>query len=116
MIFTQSLTCTSRVHCSACRDASAHGRSFRESLATVYALPVIDFDCPHGVPWGAASQPMSGLASRPGWGQRLATLFAWLGIRKRKGCGCAKRAAWIDRHGPIAAAVVAALLLFGVLL
>lgn len=64
-----------------------------------------------GVTWFDTEAP-----SRPGWGQRLATLFAWLGIRKRKGCGCAKRAAWIDRHGQTAAAVVAALLLFGVVL
>ena len=49
--------CKLRVHCPTCRDLEG-GRKWREKLAKTYDLPngEIDFDCPHGVPWGAGPQ------------------------------------------------------------
>jgi hypothetical protein len=52
-LFTLSPACTSRTHCANCRN-QAKGRRFREQLTNRYELPAggVDFDCPHGVPWG----------------------------------------------------------------
>ncbi len=52
-----SIICEMRNHCQACRDMEG-GRIWRESLHKAFWLPddEIDFECPHGIPWGAGPQ------------------------------------------------------------
>ena len=49
--------CHTRVQCHICRDLEG-GRWWREKRAKDYELPggEIDFECPHGIPWGAGPQ------------------------------------------------------------
>lgn len=51
--FRETNHCAAGVHCRTCRDRES-GRYWRLMLAQIYALPgdVVDFDCPHGKPWG----------------------------------------------------------------
>jgi len=48
--------CRFRTHCAWCRDR-AH-RRWRERLGRIFVLPPgePDFECPHGLPWGAGEQ------------------------------------------------------------
>ena len=66
-IFTESHACACRAHCGACRDRSAAGVAWRRSLSLAFILPggAEDFDCPHGLPWGAAGKPVAPGAARP---------------------------------------------------
>lgn len=76
--------------------------AFRESVAVAFSLPIVNFDCPHGVPWSyapesvAPSQPTRPQTHR--LGDTLAALFSFCGIRKRPGCGCAARQSWLNRN------------------
>jgi hypothetical protein len=64
--FVESRNCTSRAHCSTCRDTTPDGEAWRRSLSKAFQLPGdnVNFDCPFGVPWneGALYQvtPMPG--------------------------------------------------------
>ena len=53
-----SIICTSRLNCKDCRNKEG-GRYWRLTLAQVYRLPEdkVDFECPHGKPWGYAELP-----------------------------------------------------------
>lgn len=102
MTFFESIHCASRAHCGVCRD-TAHP-TFRESIAAAYSLPVVNFECPHGVPWdykpeSVASPLLSAQDAQPArLGDTLAALFHWCGVRKRPGCGCAARQAWANHN------------------
>jgi hypothetical protein len=50
--FTESLGCTSREHCTTCRNKE-NGREWRRKLGKLYALPggEVDFTCPIDKPW-----------------------------------------------------------------
>ena len=75
--FTDSRSCACRLHCPTCRDLEG-GRKRRGSLAEHFALPggEIDFDCPHGIPWGAG--PQIDLQDRAVLGRRVAEIEAKL--------------------------------------
>ena len=51
--FTDTIHCTSGVHCRLCRQLDA-GRDWRGAWARWYRLPEggVDFACPRGLPWG----------------------------------------------------------------
>ena len=57
MNWTESYACGCRVHCEACRNKE-DGWEWRESLRKAFILPddETDFECPHGIPWGAGPQ------------------------------------------------------------
>lgn len=53
--FFNSYHCTSKFHCAACRDIE--DESFRSQLLDNFDdVYEIDFECPHGVPWGAKGE------------------------------------------------------------
>ena len=56
-----SIICTSRLNCKDCRNREG-GRYWRLTLAQVYRLPEdkVDFECPHGKPWGYVESPKRG--------------------------------------------------------
>ncbi len=56
-----SIICTSRLNCKDCRNQEG-GRYWRLTLAQVYRLPEdkVDFECPHGKPWGFSESPKRG--------------------------------------------------------
>lgn len=76
MIFTDSGSCQSRVHCATCRDREG-GRAWRESLACCYTMPEgsPDFPCPHGGDW-EKPPPDRGL------GDKLAKVLHAVGVHK----------------------------------
>ncbi len=100
MTFFDSIHCTSRAHCVACRSTTRP--QFRESIAESYSLPVVNFECPHGVPWNhtpeSVAPPRSDRPQRFRLGDALAALFSFCGVRKRPGCGCAARQSWLNRN------------------
>jgi hypothetical protein len=53
--FASSIHCTSRLHCSVCRDL-AGGRATRTSIAAAFGIQQIDWDCPAGMPWLSPGQ------------------------------------------------------------
>jgi hypothetical protein len=106
------------------------------SLGRAYPLPQagVDFECPHGVTWGADSTPLAqpppftAPVSRDQWPlaarvlAKLATaedaglgstltrllntggagdLFKWAMGVLPGGCGCEKRAEWLDARFPL---------------
>jgi hypothetical protein len=50
--FFDSEACRSGRHCGFCRDHEG-GRSWRKQLRVAFDIPSTDFDCPHGIAWGA---------------------------------------------------------------
>lgn len=102
MTFFDSIHCSSRVHCRACR--ATDRPAFRESVAEAYSLPVVGFECPHGVLWdytpesvAAPSLPTRN-AHAARLGDTLAALLRRCGFRKRSGCGCSARQAWLNQN------------------
>lgn len=59
--FTQSAGCRLMQLCGPCRERSAEGTAFRESLARAWQVPADapDFACPRGVAWGLTTLPVS---------------------------------------------------------
>ena len=55
--FTQSVHCTSRAHCKACRSDEA----FRQSLITTFGV----FECPLGLPIGASVEQITDKGGMP---------------------------------------------------
>ena len=58
--FVKSMYCTSRMHCTTCRDIG-NGKEWREKLRSRFILPFdqVDFACPHGKPWTHAKKQES---------------------------------------------------------
>ena len=54
--FFDSPECRSGSHCRSCR-AQIVGANFRRAIAAYFTLPSIDWDCPHGRPWGLDNKP-----------------------------------------------------------
>lgn len=52
-LFILTSHCTGKAHCVTCRNKDG-GHKWREDLTKTFKLPDnnIDFECPHGVPWG----------------------------------------------------------------
>lgn len=86
MTFANTLHCTARTHCGACRDKK-HGRGLREGWARLYRVPngLVDFDCPHGKPWGYADEWTPDQPSR-GLGDTIAKVTHAVGIKPCGGC------------------------------
>lgn len=55
--------------------------------------------CGHVYPERFSPPVIRTCRGRPGLGDRLAGFLARLGIRKRPGCGCEERQAWLNRLG-----------------
>jgi len=67
MNFFDTIHCTSGVHCRTCRDRKI-GLGFRVALAKRYNMRGVDFDCPHGQPWGAKKgYPLPRVSDLPAW-------------------------------------------------
>lgn len=84
-MFTESYACESRAHCRTCRSSPR----WRASMAAAFGGPV-DFPCPIGLP--ILGQPRRA-------GDWLARLTHWLRIKRKPGCGCERRQAWLNRWG-----------------
>lgn len=88
--------CQLRVHCRACLS----DRAFRDSIASVFVPPPA-LDCPNGVTLASLPvvQPVPSAPRRVGLGDWIAWALAWMGVRKRSGCGCGQRQAKVNRWG-----------------
>jgi len=65
--FFDTIHCTGGVHCPTCRDRGG-GRHFRRAMAKRFGLDEVDFDCPHGRPWGAKKgYPLPRVSDLPAW-------------------------------------------------
>ena len=56
-LFAKTDHCLSRAHCRTCRDREG-GQGWRQILALSFTLPsgAPDFECPHGLEWGATPE------------------------------------------------------------
>lgn len=61
------LLCHGRRHCQACRDRTG-GRAFRASVIEIFDVPggVVDFACPHGLPWDWDGNTPPEASAQPG--------------------------------------------------
>src|SRR5947207_134916 len=92
--------CRSRGQCKTCRDPAQ--RAWRARLAAGFELPADapDFECPQGLAWGFTGWPATiGTPPRRPLGDVLASWLTRLGFRKKPGCGCDARQAWMNTHG-----------------
>ena len=78
--------CKDRTCCKTCRDKEG-GRPWRESVRRVFDLPggTVDFECPHGKPWGYAGEWTPEQTSR-GLGDTIAKVTSAVGIKPCGGC------------------------------
>jgi hypothetical protein len=93
-----ALVCDRRLHCRPCRTSTA----FREGLVRRGVAEQRDFACPYGVT--AESLPprrQQPLSLSKGPGAMLKRLLGMLGIHAAPDCACNRRAAEMDRRGPL---------------
>lgn len=97
-VFSESIHCTSRLHCWPCRRRDEIGVSWRRRMSQRFEMPgpKTDFECPFGIPWGQPRNPSHGRTSGPG--DIVHIVLHRLGFRGGK-CDCARMRRIMNQWG-----------------